>query len=226
MSRDARVIIRLILGYVLMAAFLFIPAGSIYWIEAWIYIILQFSFSIATFLWLRKNNPELLRERMGLVKREVKSWDKVLMISTTPFFFALIVIPGLDAVRFHWSFISGEVKMLGTIGIFFSLTLFFVVIRENTFLSNVVRIQEERGHCVITTGPYRFVRHPMYVAVITLFFAIPVALGSLYGIIPAGFLAVGIIIRTSLEDKILQRELSGYKEYTQETKYRLLPGVW
>jgi protein-S-isoprenylcysteine O-methyltransferase Ste14 len=89
-----------------------------------------------------------------------------------------------------------------------------------------VEIQEDKGHHVITTGPYRLVRHPMYVGVITLFFAIPLALGSLYGLLPGVGLAIAIIIRTYLEDKTLHKELPGYPEYSRKTRYRLLPGIW
>ncbi len=226
MSLDARVVLRVIMGFIFMSALLFIPAGTISWTEAWIYLVIQFGSSISFWLWLRKNNPELLKDRLALVKKKQKNWDKVLMWSMTPFFIALLIIPGLDAVRYQWSFISGEVKMIAYIVIFISLISFFIVMRENTFLSRVVEIQEDKGHHVITTGPYRYIRHPMYVAVIALFFALPVALGSLYGLIPAFFVAAAIIFRTYLEDKTLHKELPGYLEYAQRTKYRLLPGIW
>ena len=98
--------------------------------------------------------------------------------------------------------------------------------KENTFLSRFVEIQEERGHKVITTGPYRFVRHPMYVGATILLLCLPVALGSLYALIPTAFCVVFMIIRTVLEDKTLHNELEGYVEYAQRTKYRLLPGIW
>ncbi len=226
MSLDARVVLRVILGFIFMSALLFIPAGTIGWTEAWIYLGLQFGFSIPVSLWLRKKNPELLENRLALVKKKQKGWDKVILISTTPFFFALLIVPGLDAVRYQWSFISGEVKMIAYIVIVISFASFFIVLRENAFLSRVVEIQEDKGHHVITTGPYRIVRHPMYVGAILLILAIPVALGSLYGLIPAFFLAAGIVIRTALEDKTLHKELPGYTEYAQKTKYRLLPGIW
>lgn len=226
MSLDARVVLRVILGFIFMSALLFISAGTIGWTEAWIYIGLQFGFSIPVSLWLRKKNPELLENRLALVKKKQKGWDKVILISTTPFFFALLIVPGLDAVRYHWSFISVEVKIIAYIVMVLSLASFFIVLRENAFLSRVVEIQEDKGHHVITTGPYRIVRHPMYVGVILLIFAIPVALGSLFGLIPAFVLAAGIVIRTVLEDKTLHKELPGYSEYAQKTKFRLLPGIW
>jgi protein-S-isoprenylcysteine O-methyltransferase Ste14 len=104
--------------------------------------------------------------------------------------------------------------------------LIFRVMKENTFLSRVVEIQEDRGHTVVTTGPYKVVRHPMYVGAIALLFAIPLALGSIYGLIPAVLMTIAFILRTSLEDKTLHAELQGYLDYAQQTKYRLLPGIW
>ena len=98
--------------------------------------------------------------------------------------------------------------------------------KENTYLSRIVEIQKERGHSVITTGPYKYVRHPMYVGVIIMFFFTPLALGSIYGLIPALLLIGLIVIRTYKEDKMLHRELQGYREYAEKTPYRLLPGIW
>jgi len=227
MSQDTRLVIRLILGFILFSAFLFVPAGTIRWTEAWIYIIFQFSASISIGLWLRKNDPELLKDRMEVMKKTVRGWDKALQLSMTPFFIALLVIPGLEVVRYNGTYIPIEMKLVGYIVLILSLTIFFLVIRENTFLSRVVEIQQDKGHRVITTGPYKYIRHPMYyVAVLVMFFAIPLALGSLYGMIPAFFLAVAIIIRTFFEDKILHKELDGYVEYAKITRYRLLPGIW
>jgi len=100
------------------------------------------------------------------------------------------------------------------------------VMKANTYLSPVVKIDEKRGHSVVTTGPYRFVRHPMYSAVIILLFAVPVALGSRFALIPAFLLAILLVLRTYFEDRTLYRELPGYPEYTQKTTYRLLPGIW
>lgn len=226
MSLSARVVLRVILGFIFVAAFLFVPAGTIAWTEAWIYIALQFGFSISLSVWLRNKNPELLKDRLAITKKSAKCWDKVLMLSTAPFFIALLVIPGLDAVRYRWSSVSGTVKSIAFLSIIISLLLFYRVVRENTFLSRFVEIQKDKEHQVITTGPYRIVRHPMYVGVITLFFAIPLALGSLYGLLPGLGLAIAIILRTFLEDKTLHKELPGYPEYAQKTRYRLLPGIW
>jgi protein-S-isoprenylcysteine O-methyltransferase Ste14 len=118
------------------------------------------------------------------------------------------------------------VKAVGFIGIILSFMLVFWVMRENTFLSRIVEIQKEKGHRVITTGPYQYVRHPMYFGVIVLFFSIPVALGSLLGLIPSGALTLLILIRTVLEDKTLREELEGYNSYTEKVRYKIIPGIW
>ena len=102
----------------------------------------------------------------------------------------------------------------------------FWAMRENAFLSDVVRIQEDRGHTVCTTGPYRYVRHPMYVGVILIMICFPFSLGSLYTLIPAFIIVILFFIRTALEDKTLLEELPGYKEYAQRVRHRLIPGIW
>jgi len=111
-------------------------------------------------------------------------------------------------------------------GVMVSLLLFFAVLRENAYLSRFVEVQKERGHKVITTGPYRYIRHPMYVAVIVLLYSIPVALGSLWTLIPGLVLTILFIIRTHFEDKTLHDELEGYKAYSTKVKYKLFPGIW
>lgn len=226
MSQDTRFVIRLILGFVFIAGFLFVSAGTIRWPEAWAYLILQFGFSIGIGLWLRKNDPELLKDRMDVMKKTVRRWDKALQLSMMPFFLALLLIPGWEVVRHKLTAIPIQIKLVGFFALTLSLVMLFFVMRENTFLSRVVEIQKEKEHHVITTGPYKYVRHPMYVSVFVMFFAIPLALGSLYGMIPAFFLAVFLIIRTVFEDRILHKELEGYPEYAQKTRYRIFPGIW
>lgn len=223
---NVKIIVRLVIGFIFIIAFLFGTAGTFSWPEAWLYIIIQFSFSTTLSIWLKKNNPELLKDRMTFMKKSAKSWDKAIMIGIIPFFIALLIIPGLDAVRYQWSQVSFVLKTISFTVIIASLALVFWVMKENTYLSRVVEIQKERQHKVITTGPYKYVRHPMYVGIIALFFCLPIALGSLYGLIPAAFMVIGIIIRTHLEDKTLNKELQGYKEYAKKTKYRLLLGIW
>jgi len=143
-----------------------------------------------------------------------------------PFYIAYLVLPGFDAVRYQWSNVPVGVKVLCFILLTSSFLWISWIMKENTFLSRFVEIQEERGHKVITTGPYRFVRHPMYVGATILLLCLPIALGSLYALIPLVFCIIFVIIRTALEDKTLHNELEGYAEYAKRTKYRLIPGIW
>ena len=138
----------------------------------------------------------------------------------------LVILPGLDAIRFQWSSVPVAVKIVAFIGFFPAMGACFWAMKENAYLSDVVRIQEDRGHEVCTTGPYRYVRHPLYAGVILIMVCLPLFLGSLFSLIPASFIMILFIIRTALEDKTLQKELPGYKEYAQKVRYRLVPGVW
>jgi protein-S-isoprenylcysteine O-methyltransferase Ste14 len=221
-----QIAIRFLGGIAVMAGAFFGSAGTLDWPEAWLYMILQFSFSAMLAVWLKRRNPELLRDRMAFLKPTAKNWDKIILIISTVVFVPYLILPGLDAVRFQWSSVPPIIKGVGFIGIILSFTLVFWVMKENTFLSRIVEIQKERGHKVITTGPYQYVRHPMYFGVIILFFSIPVALGSLWSLIPSATLTVLILIRTVLEEKTLREELNGYNSYAEKVRYKIVPGIW
>jgi len=220
------VIVRIVMGILFFIAFLFGTAGTWDWPEAWIFIVIQFTISIAMSIWLFKHDIELMKDRLTFMKKSAKGWDKVFMVSTIPLFLAFLIVPGLDAVRHKWSSVPLAVKIISFVVIVAGLYLIFRVMKENTYLSRVVEIQEDKGHKVVTTGPYKFVRHPMYVGAMSMFIAIPLALGSVFGLIPGGLMIIAFIIRTSLEDKTLHAELPGYAGYAQKTKYRLFPGIW
>ncbi len=221
-----QVIVRIVMGILFFIAFLFGTAGTWNWPEAWILIVTQFTVSIAMSIWLFKHDLELMKERMTFMKKSAKGWDKVFMVSTIPLFLAFLIVPGLDAVRHQWSAVPLAVRIISFVVIIAGWYLIFRVMKENTYLSRVVEIQEDRGHKVVTTGPYTYVRHPMYVGAMAMFIAIPLALGSVFGLIPGILLIIVFIIRTSLEDKTLHAELPGYDEYAKKTKYRLFPGIW
>jgi protein-S-isoprenylcysteine O-methyltransferase Ste14 len=209
-----------------MSAAFFGTAGTLAWPEAWLYLIFQLSFSTGMSVWLKKHNPDLLRDRMIFLKRSARGWDKAILWISTVVFIPYLLLPGLDAIRYQWSSVPLPIRAFGFIGIGLSLVLIFRVMRENTYLSRFVEIQKERGHRVITTGPYRYIRHPMYVGVIILFYCLPLALGSLWTLIPTVLLTALIVVRTHLEDKTLHEELDGYKAYAEKVRYRLIPGIW
>lgn len=225
MPSKPKVIIRTVITVLFILALIFVPAGTFIWIEAWIFLILYTAAVTVVLIWMKKNAPDLLRERTKR-KKDAKSWDKMVMAIYSIFLMFLLVLPGLDAVRFGWSKVALFVKLLAFTGYLPGFAVVYWAMRENAFLSDVVRIQEDRGHTVCTTGPYKYVRHPMYVGVILIMLCYPLSLGSLYSLIPAVIIGILFFIRTALEDKTLQEELPGYREYAQKVRYRLLPGLW
>ncbi|MFC2168837.1 methyltransferase family protein [Acidobacteriota bacterium] len=138
----------------------------------------------------------------------------------------MIILSGLDAVRYRWLNVPLFLKIMGFLGLIPGFILGFWAMRENSYLSDVVRIQDDRGHKVCQTGPYKFVRHPMYIGIIIAMLSFPFALGSFYSLIPAVVIVFIFILRTAFEDKTLQKELLGYKEYVQKVRFRLIPGLW
>ena len=174
-----------------------------------------------------RRHPDILAERarsMGM--NDTKPWDKFLAPAMgLGSVFTLIVI-GLDKF-FGWTQpFPLPVKIIALILILLGFVLGSWALMENRFFSGVVRIQTDRGHHVVTTGPYRFVRHPGYVGALWSYLAMPFFLDSVWAFIPTGLLVIVVFLRTHLEDKTLQAELPGYKEFIQKTKYRLLSGIW
>ncbi len=219
------IIIRTIFTVLFGIAAIFVPAGTLNWTEAWLFIILYAIAVTAAIFWMKKKAPDLLKERMKK-KKNVKSWDKIFMAFYSIFLLVILILPGLDAIRFQWSNVPLIAKTLAFIGYIPGSGLAFWAMKENAFLSDVVRIQEDRGHTVCTTGPYKYVRHPMYVGVILIMICFPFSLGSVYTLIPAVIIVILFFIRTALEDKTLREELPGYAEYAQKVRYRLIPGIW
>ncbi len=209
-----------------LALALFLPAGTINWLAGWIYLILFFSFFMGVNAWLLKHNPALLQERMRMSRPDQQGWDKVLfpLLVTLPL--AWLAFISLDAVRFRWSPIPFGIREVGLIVLLCSFYLFFLTFRENSYLSTVVRVQEERGHTVVSTGPYRYVRHPMYAGFLLFMIGTPLLLGSGYGILLGLAFMMVVARRAVLEERTLQKELRGYAEYMSKVKYRLIPHVW
>ena len=208
----------------LVGAILFVAAGRLNWPEAWIFLGISLAGIMANGLWSIRHNPEMLNER-GRMGKNAKSWDKVIGLFYMFFLFGIYILAGLD-VRFGWSQAPLWVKILGGIALALSLALTFWVMKVNAFLSTFVRIQDERGHTTVSSGPYRFVRHPMYVGILLMSWGTAFLLGSWWGVIPAVLNIVLFFIRTALEDSTLQAELPGYKEYAARIRYRLIPGIW
>lgn len=212
-------------GVSLMLAILFLPAGTLHWPEAWILVTAYLISVAAVVLWLKRNDPELLKERRAAGRAE-KGWDKAIMRIYSLLLVAMLVLSGLDAVRFQWSRLPPVVKICGFLALMPSILIGFWAMRVNTYLSPHVRIQKERGHRVCSSGPYRYVRHPMYAAGFPGILGLPLALGSLYALIPAVLIVGLFTLRTHLEDRLLHEELEGYREYAENVRFRLFPGIW
>jgi len=206
---------------------LFLPAGTISWPAGWAFLILFFGFVIAISLWLLRHNPGLLIERMtGAGKPDQKAWDKVFHLLAGVGFFSWLVLMALDAVRFRWSQMPLPLQGAGAFLLLASFALFFLTFRENAYLSPAVRVQSDRGQVVVSTGPYRHVRHPMYAAFILFALGTTLLLGSWYGLLLALVLIVMVAWRSVREERTLREELPGYVEYMATVKYRLIPYLW
>ena len=220
-----RIILRLAIVIGAFAALLFIPAGRLDWVEAWLFVGVFGCFLILYAVWSLLKDPAQLQER-SKVAENVKSWDKVIMGIYTVLLLVLFIVAGLDAGRFGWTSPAMETRIIAWVGLAAGGALIFWAIVANTYLSRMARIQSDRDQQVVTSGPYRFVRHPMYLGIIVLFLCLPLVLGSWWAEIPGSLIAVLFIVRTALEDRMLKDELKGYMEYARRVHYRLFPGIW
>ncbi len=215
-----------VFGFLISALVLFLPAGTLAWPAGWIYLILLYGWLLVGIVLLLKYNPGLLQERLNLSQQDQKAWDKVFILLLYLFLFVWTVLMALDAVRFHWSHMPLFLQVIGAIVLVVSFFLISLTFRENSFLSPTVRIQQERGQTVISTGPYRYVRHPMYAGGLLLFLGIPLLLGSWYGLLLILVFTPVFLMRAVLEERALREELPGYDAYMEKVKYRLIPYVW
>ena len=197
------------------------------WWEAWVYAILSvIGFAISRLLAARKN-PEIIKERAQFMQHDnTQAWDK-LLAPFSGFGGGLIpLIAGLDAL-YDWSpAYSLPFKVLALVIILAGYVLGSYALIANRFFSGTVRLQTERGHHVISGGPYRWIRHPGYIGAILTDLATPIFLDSGWVFVPAIFVTLVLVIRTSLEDRFLQNELEGYREFAQRVRYRLIPFIW
>jgi protein-S-isoprenylcysteine O-methyltransferase Ste14 len=206
---------------------LFLAAGTLAWPAAWVFLVVYAVFSWVLSLWLRRYDPALLSERMhGIGKPGQKAWDKVFLGLMGLGFFGWLAVMGLDAVRFRWSHLPGWLQGVGLILLLGSFGFFYLTCRENPYLSPAVRIQRERGQTVVSTGLYRYVRHPMYSGFILFSIGTALLLGSGYGVLGALVLIVMLAWRAVREERVLLNELPGYRDYMARVRYRFIPFVW
>lgn len=222
-----RVIIQLII-VVLVAPFIpMIISGQWSWWQAWAYALVSILAFVVSRIIVNRVHPDLIQERARFLNaKDTKSWDKLLAPLLGLGIILILVVAGLDKYYDWTSASSLTVNLIALFGIIFGYSFSSWALVENRFFSGTVRIQTERGHHVISTGPYRIVRHPGYAGGLFGYIFIPLLLNSVWAFIPAILLGIVMVIRTALEDRTLQAELPGYKEYTRRTRYRLLPWIW
>ena len=219
--------VRMTLWLAGVAALLFVPAGAIRWPGAWVFLFEMGGCGLATELWLARHDPELLAERRSpLVRREQAGWDKILMRIVPVLWLGWLPLMALDAMRFRTSYVPVWLRGVGAVAFGASFFIVYLAYRTNSYASPVVRIQRERGQKVQTTGPYRFVRHPIYASGILSYLGIPLLLGSWYGLAMAPIMSVLLAIRAVMEERLLGAQLDGYAEYTVRVRYRLIPMIW
>lgn len=217
---------QVIAGLLLFMVVFFLSAGRIDLPRAWFFFAIYFvSFLFNTVIFLRFN-PEIIRARSETNWGKMKWWDKVFAVLYFVFLFSMFIVCGLDVGRLHLSSIGIGFLVVGVIIFVVGWAFAVWAMVENKFFETTVRVQMEREHRVVSTGPYAIIRHPGYAGMILFYGCSPFIIGSLYGLIPVILLAFAFVFRTYFEDRLLYEELTGYKEYTKKVKYRLLPFVW
>ena len=224
----ARYLVRLPLILILQAAVLFLSAGRFDLPRAWIYLGAISIQTLASVMLISRFNPTLIMGRaQSITKQDIKAWDKVLMpVVLVIQYVVLLAVIGLDVGRFQWSSLGIVYAIVGFILLVIGAVLGVWAAISNPYYEAVVRIQRDKDHKVVTTGPYRIVRHPGYVGAILVTVSTPLIIGSVFGLVAAGIVVILIFIRTALEDKTLHNELDGYSDYAHRVRYRLLPRVW
>ena len=222
-----KALLEVIAEFAVFAALLFVSAGTLLWLAGWAFMALFFGFALAIVLWLARKEPELLQERMSSPMQSGQPlWDKVFVVAVMVLFVAWLILMPLDAVRFGWSEVPGWLQILGALGVVLSFYTMFLTFRENAYLALVVKVQEERGQSVVSTGPYRYVRHPMYASTLLFFPGSALLLGSWWGLMFCTVLLGLLVWRIPLEERMLENGLTGYDEYARRVRYRLIPRVW
>ena len=214
-------VIRIVLLPVVLGVLLFIPAGTFQYWEAWVYMSILFVPVLIFVIYLFSKDPEFIERRMRMKEKQDVQNKVVIFISL--FVVAVFVTCGLDK-RFGWSRLPLLVIIISNIVTLFTYLFVIKVLLENRYASRTVEVEED--HKLITTGTYKIIRHPMYLAVLLMFVSTPFALGSYWASIGNVFIIFPLVVRIVNEEKLLIERLEGYEKYIEEVKYRLIPGIW
>lgn len=216
-----KIIVRFFFFPIIFGLIVLFPAGTFNYWQFYVYIAVIVAPMLLVLLYFYKNDQQFIERRLKVQEKEKQ--QKIIQIIFSIIFFTGFVISGFDK-RFDWSTISVEVVLLANCFIFFGYLIVFFVFRQNRFASRIIEV--EKGQEVISTGLYGIVRHPMYIGVLIMFIPTPIALGSYWGLIPMATMPLSIVLRILNEEKVLCRDLPGYTEYCQKTRYRLIPFIW
>jgi protein-S-isoprenylcysteine O-methyltransferase Ste14 len=224
LSLAAKALLSVLLLGIVMGVALFVMAGTVDYWQAWVYLLIFTITSLLTTIYLIRNDPELLKRRMrGGPSAEKRASQRVIMLFTSIAFIGLLVVPGLDR-RFGWSKVPLPLVIAGDVLVAIGFYFIFLVYRENTYTSATIEVAANQK--VIESGPYALVRHPMYASALLYLLGTPLALGSYWGLLPFVAVIPLLIWRLFDEEKMLTRELEGYRQYKQRVPHRLVPRVW
>jgi protein-S-isoprenylcysteine O-methyltransferase Ste14 len=214
-----------IIGLGLFAGLWFVIAGRLTWWQGWVFLFSFIAYTSVLVWRLSKLNPELVRERNQPAEK-AEPWDRVVMGIYTVILLILLIVTALDGGRYLWSSVPLGIQLIGWLLLAVAGLMVWHVMMTNAYLSSWARLQEDREQVVVQEGAYRHIRHPMYLGIIVAFLGIPLALGSWWAMIPSIVIDGLFVYRTYREDLMLIHGLSGYAEYTERVRYRLLPGIW
>lgn len=212
---------RFVLGIPVLALLLFLPAGTFAYWHAWVYLCILLVPMMFVITYLLKEEPELLERRMRVKENQVT--QKWIVILSAVYFLILFLLPGLD-YRFGWSEVPVAAVVVADAIVLLGYGLVFLVFKQNRYASRIIEVEPEQK--VITTGVYAIVRHPMYLGVCLMYIFSPLALGSYWGMLVALLIIPILVARIRNEENVLAKELKGYPQYMQHTKYHLIPGIW
>ncbi|CDX58510.1 conserved membrane hypothetical protein [Mesorhizobium plurifarium] len=222
----SRLVFQTFIWFGVMGALMFLSAGTLRWTAAWVYIVVMVGLSLTMGVALARRDPGLMNERLRPpIQKTQTAADKILLSILLLGIFAWLVLMGLDT-RFGWSAAPVWVQVIGALVLLVGIWICYLTMLENSFAAPVVKIQDERGQKVIATGPYGYVRHPMYAGAILYFAGTALLLGSWWGLAAVLAFILLLAIRTFIEEKTLRTGLQGYDDYAARVRYKLIPMVW